>query len=206
MARAEAEVLLGPGYFYIAPHTAGVPEAPPTFDDSVTPTDAPGGNWVDVGYSEDGWNVAGQNTFSFWTPAELVDPVVTVKDDAEYHLRGVMAQYSLENLKTALSGGTITEDDAGVVATSAGYRHYLPAATSSFEYVSAYFVTEVYGFNFTTSLSCVRATYVPWVVSVAEVEIPHTKGANPSLLGVDLRAIKGTGSDIIRIDEQFETV
>jgi len=204
MARAESEVLLGPGYFYIAPHTAGVPEVAPTFDENTAFAGAPGGNWVDVGYSEDGWNLAGQNTFSFWTPAELVDPVVTVKDAAEYHFRGVLAQFSLENLQTALSGGTITEDSAGTAMTTPGYRHYIPAASTTFDYVSALFVTEIYGTNLTLSAPCIRQTYVPFVVSVAEVEVPHTKGANPSLLGIDLRAIKGTGADIIRIDEQFE--
>lgn len=203
MARNEQEVLLGPGYFYVAPHTAGVPEAAPAFDDSDTLTTDPAGNWNDVGYSEDGWSLAASNEFSFWTPAELVDPIVTIKDSAEYHFRGVMAQFTLENLQIALSGGTITEDDAGVASTSAGYRHYLPAASASFDFFSALFITAKNDFNFTTSEACVRMTYVPYVVSVAEVEIQHTKGANPSLMGVDLRAIKGTGA-ILRIDEQFE--
>lgn len=204
MARTEQEVLLGPGYFYIAPHTAGSPENPPTFDENLAFAAAPGGNWDDIGFSEDGWNFAGQNTFSFWTPAELVDPVVTVKDDAEYHFRGVMAQFSLENLKTALSGGDITEDTAGSAGTTPGTRHFIPALATSFDYVSALFITEIYGTNFTLSAPNIRMTYVPFVVSVSEVEVPHTKGANPSLLGIDLRAIKGTGADIIRIDEQFE--
>jgi len=196
--------MIGPGYFYIAPHTAGVPEAAPSFTGALTLTDAPGGNWADVGYSEDGWNFAGQNVFSFWTPAELVDPVATVKDSAEYHMRGVMAQFSLENLQTALSGGVITEDTAGVSMTSPTLRHYIPSGSANFDYFSALFIVENYGFNFTSSENCIRHLYIPYVVSVAEVEVPHTKGANPSLLGVDLQAIKGTGSDIIRIDEQIE--
>lgn len=204
MARVEQEVMLGPGYFYIAPHTSGVPEAPPAFTGALKLTDDPAGNWVDVGFSEDGWSFAGQNVFSFWTPAELVDPVATVKDSAEYHFRGVMAQFSLENLKTALSGGTIVEDTAGVSMTSPTLRHYNPAASSSFEFLSALFIVENYGFNFTSSENCIRHIYIPFVVSVAEVEVPHTKGANPSLMGVDLQAIKGTGSVIIQIDEQIE--
>ena len=204
MARNEQDVLLGPGYFYVAPHTAGAPEAAPTFDENMTLTTAPGGNWDDIGYSEDGWAIAASNTFSFWTPAELVDPIVTVKDEATYNLRGVMAQFTLENLQIALSGGTITEDSAGTASTTPGLRHYIPASSSSFDFFSALFITQKNDFNFTTSEECVRMTYVPYIISVAEVEIPHTKGANPSLMGVDLRAIKGTGSDIVRIDEQFE--
>jgi hypothetical protein len=169
-----------------------------------TLTTDPAGNWVDVGFSEDGWSFAGQNVFSFWTPAELVDPVATVKDSAEYHMRGVMAQFSLENLQTALSGGTITEDTAGVSMTSPTLQSYVPSGSADYDFVSALFIVENYGFNFSSSENCVRHIYIPYVVSVAEVEVPHTKGANPSLLGVDLQAIKGTGSDIIKIDEQIE--
>lgn len=204
MARNEQDVLLGPGYFYVAPHTGGAPEAAPTFDDTMTLTSAPGGNWEDIGFSEDGWAIAASNTFSFWTPAELVDPIVTVKDEAQYNLRGVMAQFTLENLQIALSGGTITEDSPGTASTTPGLRHYIPAASSAFDYFSALFITQKNDFNFSTTEECVRMTYVPYIISVAEVEINHTKGANPSLMGVDLRAIKGTGADIVRIDEQFE--
>lgn len=203
MARTEAEVLLGPGYFYIAPHTAGVPEAPPTFDDTLKLTDDPAGNWEDVGFSEDGWNLIASNEFSDWTPAELVDPIVTVKDSAEYHLRGVLAQFTLENLQLALSGGTISIDDAGVADTSAGWRHYLPASTSSFDYFSALFITQKNDANVGTSENCIRHTYLPYIVSVAELDVPHTKGSNPSLMGIDLKGIKASGAEVLRIDEQF---
>lgn len=204
MARNTQEVLLGPGYFYVAPHTAGAPEAAPSFTASLELTTAPGGNWVDVGYSEDGWAMAGSNQFSFWTPAEEVDPIVTVKDSAEYFFRGVLAQFSLENLKLALSGGTITQDSAGTPATTPGLRHYIPSSSTGFDYFSALFVTALNEINDTTSTACVRHVYVPAVVSVAEVEVRHTKGANPALMGIELRAIKRTGSDIFRVDEQFD--
>ncbi len=204
MARSEQEVLLGPGYFYVAPHTAGSPEAAPSFTTALTLTTDPAGNWEDVGYSEDGWSLVASNEFSDWTPAELVDPIITVKDSAQYLMRGVMAQFSLENLQIALSGGTITEDTAGVSMTSPTLRHYLPAATSSFDYFSALFITAKNDFNFVSSQACVRHIYLPYVVSAAEIEVPHTKGSNPSLMGVELRAYKGTGADIMRIDEQVE--
>lgn len=204
MPRVEQEVMLGPGYFYIAPHTGGVPEAPPAFTTALVVTDDPAGNWIDVGFSEDGWNFAGQNVFSFWTPAELVDPVATIKDSAEYHMRGVMAQFSLENLQIALSGGAIAVDTAGVSMTSPELRNYVPSGSSDYDFVSALFIVENYGFNETSSEPCIRHIYIPYVVSVAEVEVPHTKGANPSLLGVDLQGIKGAGNDIITINEQIE--
>lgn len=203
MARNTDQVLLGPGYMYVAPATVGAPEAPPTFTASLEVTTAPGGNWEDVGYSEDGWALAGSNQFSFWTPAEEVDPIVTVKDSAEYFLRGVLAQFTLENLQLALSGGTITQDSAGTPGSVAGLRHYIPSSSSTFSYFSALFITAMNEINPGTTLPCVRHTYLPFVVSVAEAEIQHTKGANPSTIGLELRAIKQTGSDPFRIDEQF---
>lgn len=203
MARNENEVLLGPGYFYVAPATAATPEPAPTFNENMELDTDPAGNWDDVGYSEDGWSMIGSNEFSFWTPAELADPIATVKDSAEYGYRGVMAQFTLENLQIALAGGSITVDSAGTADTTPGLRHYLPPASAEFSYFSALFITQKNDDNDTTSSPCVRMTYVPFVVSISEVEIQATKGANPSLVGVELRAIKKS-TDIFRIDEQFE--
>lgn len=204
MARSEQEVLLGPGYMYVAPHTAGAPEAAPTFTTALTLTDDPAAGWEDVGFSEDGWNIVASNEFAFWTPAELVDPIATVKDSAEYHARGVLAQFSLENLQIALSGGTITVDTAGVSMTSPELRSYVPAASTSYDFFSVLFITQKNDFNETSAEECIRHTYMPYVISVAELDVPHTKGANPSLMGIDLQAIKGAGADILRIDEQLE--
>lgn len=204
MARSEQEVLLGPGYMYVAPHTAGAPEAAPTFTTALTLTDDPAAGWEDVGFSEDGWNIVASNEFAFWTPAELVDPIATVKDSAEYHARGVLAQFSLENLQIALSGGTITVDTAGVSMTSPELRSYVPAASTSYDFFSVLFITQKNDFNETSAEACIRHTYMPYVISVAELDVPHTKGANPSLMGIDLQAIKGAGADILRIDEQLE--
>ena len=204
MPRSEEQVLLGPGYMYVAPHTAGVPEAAPAFTTALTLTTDPASLWVDVGYSEDGWNLVASNDFSFWTPAELVDPIATVKDSAEYHARGVLAQFSLENLQIALSGGTIVVDTAGVSMTSPELRHYIPAASTSYDFFSVLFITQKNDQNIISGEECIRHTYIPYVISVAELDVPHTKGANPSLMGIDLQAIKGTGADILRIDEQLE--
>jgi hypothetical protein len=132
-----------------------------------------------------------------------VDPIATVKDSFEFSARGVMAQFSLENLQIALGGGSITIDSAGTADTTPGLRHYDPPGTAGFSYFSALFITQKNDDNDTTAAPCVRMTHIPLVISVAEVEIQHTKGANPSLVGVELRALKGSGN-LFRIDEQFE--
>lgn len=185
MARDTAEILLGPGEMYAAP----VGEAAP-----VNPTTAVAGNWDDVGYSEDGWNLVFDLTYEFFTPAELSDPVATLKTAQEGHLRGVTAQGSLENLQLALGGGTIATD-AGPPAT----KTYTAPGTTGYDSFSLLFrgnapeiSAGVYG---------VRDVYVPRAVSVSSVDMPSTKGANPSSIGLDFRFVKETGSDLFTITD-----
>jgi hypothetical protein len=98
MAKTTGEVLLGPGTMYTAPEGEAFP---------ADPTTAVAGNWEDIGYSEDGWNIVADLTYEFFTPAEEVDPIATLKAGQEMHVRGVAVQFSLENLQLALGGGTI---------------------------------------------------------------------------------------------------
>ena len=84
MSRDAQAVLLGPGYLYLAPWLAGAPETYIPLADTVVPTDAPGGNFADIGYSEEGWNLVATNEFSDWTPAELVDPITQVSLDMAF--------------------------------------------------------------------------------------------------------------------------
>jgi len=54
-------------------------------------------------------------------------------------------------------------------------------------------------------VSRVRDFYIPKCISIASVDIPHTKGANPSLVAIDLQAVKPSG-DIFEVYEQAEAV
>lgn len=92
MAKTTGEVLLGPGTMYTAPEGEAFP---------ADPTTAVAGNWEDIGYSEDGWNIVADLTYEFFTPAEEVDPIATLKAGQEMHVRGVAVQFSLENLQLA---------------------------------------------------------------------------------------------------------
>lgn len=203
MSRSTEAVLIGPGYFHTALHTAGVPEAAPTLATDDVLTDAPGGNWADVGYSEEGWNLILENEFSFWTPAELIDPVAASKDAQTVSFRGVLAQFTLESLVTALGGGTITVDTAGVADTSAELRSYAPPASDEFDRMSVLFRTKAPGVNVETGETNIRDIWIPQVISIASADIPHNKGAdNPSLVAVELRALKMTGQNVFDIFEQ----
>lgn len=185
MARETASVLLGPGYFYTAPN----PEAFPTLSASDTYDEDPGGNWADVGYSENGWNLVADVSFEFWTPAELVDPIAVIKNSQEIHIRGVAAQFTLETLQIALGGGSVVTA-AGPPAT----KTFTPPESDEFDYFSALMRTRApSGF--------VRDTRVTRAISVSSVDIPHNKGANPSLVAVDMRAMKEGANPIFDIVE-----
>lgn len=187
MARDTQEVLLGPGYMY----TAADGEAAPVFTGGEIEDSAPGGNWVDVGYSEDGWNLVFDITFEYFTPAEETDPIATIKSAQEVHFRGIAAQFSLENLKLAIGGGTI----ATVVGPPAR-QTYTPPGTDDFDFISVLFRT-----TGPTAGGLARDIYIPRVVSVSSLDITHTKGANPSSVAIDVRAIKKTGSPLFTVNE-----
>lgn len=187
MARDTTEVLLGPGYMFTAPDG----EAMPTLVADEIASDDPGGNWEDVGYSEDGWNLVFDSTYEYFTPAEEVDPVNTIKTAQEVHFRGVAAQFSVENIKIAMGGGTITPDVGPPTRQT-----YTPPSTDGFEYISVLFRT-----TGPATGGLVRDIFIPRVISVSSVDIPHTKGANASSVGIDVRAVKKSGSDLFTINE-----
>ena len=192
MPRVEESVHLGPGYMYVTAWTAGAAETYTELTSTDEVDTAPGGNWVDVGFSEDGWNFVAENEYGFWTPAELVDPIATVKDSQELHFRGVAAEFTLENMQIALGGGTITIEDAGSAGTVDAIHKYVPPASTGFDFFSALFRVEGEGTNYETGFSRVRDFYVPKCISIAAMDVAHTKGANPSLVAIDLQALKPT--------------
>lgn len=205
MPRVEEAVLIGAGFMYIAAHTAGSPE-PYT---ELLPADevdtAPGGGWTDVGFSEDGWNFIAENEYGFWTPAELVDPIATVKDSQTVRFRGVAAQFSLENLQIAMGGGLISIESAGTVGTIAAIHKYLPPASTGFDYFSVLFRVETEGTNEGSLVSNVRDFYIPKCISIATLDVQHTKGANPSMAAIEIQAVKPAG-DIFEVVEQAQAV
>lgn len=203
MARTEEAVHLGPGYMYVAAWTAGAAETYTTMLSDDTVSTAPGGNWEDVGFSEDGWNFVAENEYGFWTPAELVDPIATVKDSQELHFRGTMAQFTLENLQIALGGGTVSIESAGTTSSVDAIHKYVPPGSTAFDFFSVLFRVEAEGTNYESGESRIRDFYIPKAISIAAADVQHTKGANPSLLAIDLQAIKGA-TDIFETYEQAE--
>jgi hypothetical protein len=189
----------------VAAWSAGAAEPYVELLPADTVTSDPAANWVDVGYSEDGWNFLAESEYGFWTPAELVDPTTTVKDSQTIRFRGVAAQFSLENLLIAMGGGTISIESAGTPGTVAAIHKYVPPGTTSFEFFSVLFRVETEGTNEGSLESNVRDFYVPKCISVMSLDVPHTKGANPSLAAIELQAVKPAG-DIFEVVEQAQAV
>ncbi len=185
MSRSTAEVLLGPGTFYTAPSGEAFP---------ADPTITPGGNWTDPGYSDDGWNLVADLTYEFFTPAEEIDPIATIKMAQEIHVRGLVVQFTLDNLKLALGGGSIVTD-----AGPPEIQTYTPPASDAFAFIAALFRTKAP--ESSPGATDTRDVQIARVLSVSSLDIPHTKGANPSAVALDFRAIKESGSDIFEIVE-----
>ncbi len=188
MARETTEVLMGPGYFYMAPFG----EAAPSLGVSDVISTDPAGSWEDIGYSEDGWSLVADVTIEYFTPAEEVDPIAAIKTAQEVHMRGVAIQFSLDNLKLFMGGGDISTD-AGPPAI----QTFTPAASDAFDFYAVLFRTWAPG----GANDKVRDIYIPRVLSVSSLDISHMKGASPSSLAVDVRALKSTGVDIFTIVE-----
>jgi len=201
MPRTEEAVHIGPGYMYVAAWSAGAAETYTPIIGANDVTTDPAGNWVDVGYSEDGWNLVAENEYGFWTPAELVDPIATVKDSQTLKFRGVAAQFSLENLQIALGGGTISIETPGTLGSIAAIHKYVPPASTGFEFFSVLFRVTTEGTNEESGETNVRDFYVPKCISIATLDVAHTKGANPSLAALELQAVKPAG-DIFETWEQ----
>ena len=201
MPRTEEAVVIGPGYMYVSAYAAGVAETYTPIIGADDVTTAPGGGWIDVGYSEDGWNLVAENEYGFWTPAELVDPIATVKDSQTLKFRGVAAQFSLENLKIALGGGTITIETPGTPGTIAAIHKYVPPASTGFTYFSVLFRVITEGINEESGEQNARDFHIPKCISIATLDVAHTKGANPSMAALELQAVKPAGN-IFEVYEQ----
>ena len=94
------------------------------------------------------------------------------------------------NYKIALGGGAITIESAGTPASVDAIHKYVPPASTGFDYFAVLFRVEAEGTNEDTGVTRVRDFYIPRAISIAAMDVAHTKGANPSLVAIDLQAIK----------------
>lgn len=183
MARDVTEVLVGPGTLYTAPLGEAFP---------ANPTTAPAGNWVEIGYSEDGWTVEADKTLEDVLVAEEVDPIATYKTAQSIRLTGQMAQASLENLKLAFGGGSIAVD-----TPAAGYDTYSPPASDSFDELAVLFRTNAPGTS-----GWKRDWQFPRAVAAGAVAAQFTKAPTKANVAMEFRVLKPSSGDIFNVIDQ----
>jgi hypothetical protein len=181
MARVAAEVLIGTGTLYIAVDGTAQP---------LDPTVAPAAAYVEVGYSEEGWSFNADIETEDIEVAEEIDPIDIMATGREAHLVGQAAQASLENLKTALGGGTIT-----TVVGPPAYKQYEAPASGDLTRVTLLFRGKAPP---VAGVAKTRELWVPHAVPIAAVEMASKKAPDKSLIGMDFRAIKVSPDTLFR--------
>lgn len=167
MPRDSSLIQLGPGTLRAAPLGSAEPA------DLATAWAAA---WIDVGYTEEGHTFAYQFASEDVTVAEELLPVRVVPTTATGSLSFALAQITLENMKRALNGGTIT---AGV-----GFSTYEPPDPSTQ-------VRTMWGWESEDGQE-------RWVfrqcIQVGNVSVPRRKAPAKALIPVEFRLEKPAGA------------
>lgn len=192
MAQSVSDVLIGTGDLYVAAKGTAFPTNPST---------TPASDWVHVGYSEDGWTFEIDRTFEDIMVAEEIDPIDIYKTAQTINLNGEMAQATLENLKYAMSGGTITEDAQNNLKT------FVPPTTAGFTEWSLMLRVQAPGGGGGASDDYVREIQVPRAVAIGAISMAHQKAPAKTLVSAAFRLLvpestSANGTDIFKIVDE----
>lgn len=180
MPRDSAKVFIGAGTLYTAPLGEAFPADPDT---------APAGNWIEIGYSDDGWLIAFDRTVERVFAAEEINALVVLKTGQETHVRGTLLQATLENLELSFGGGAIATS-----TPSAGFRTYTPPLADEQDEFTVLFRSNLDGAR-------TRDWQFPRTLSVASVEIPHNKAPNVSVVAMDFEAVVPSSGSLFAVVE-----
>jgi len=178
-----SEVIVGTGVLYVAAisndgNASGDYIAFPA-DNSGAWAD-PASDWVDVGYSEDGWTLEMDKTFEDIMVAEEIDPIATFKTAQEVRLTGELAQASMSNLQIALGGGTFTEDDADYAS---GYDSLKPPSTDDFDEKSLLLIVD-------GPSGADRHVEIPRAINVGAFSMAHQKAPQKVVVATEFKVLK----------------
>lgn len=183
MTRTRDEVIVGPGTLYVAPEGEAFP---------VNPTVAPAGNWVEVGYSENGWAFARDITTEDVLVAEEIDPLFTFKTAQNLRIVGSFAQASLANLELAFGGGSIA-----VGSPAAGFNTYTPPPTNEFDRYAV--LLRVAAPEDPSGTPRLRDFQCPSCIQQGSFEMQHDKAPAKALIAVEFRLLVPGAGDIFDI-------
>jgi hypothetical protein len=169
MPRDSAQVKIGPGRLFSAP----LGTAEPT--DLATAWAAA---WIDIGYTESGHTFNFSFTAEDITVAEELDPIRVVPTGRAGSVDLSMAQITLNNLKRAFNGGTITVGAGGTFST---YEPPEPSAQ----------VRSMLGWE-----SDDAQERLVWrqVIQTGNIAIPRGKAPAKTLIPVSFKLEKPTGA------------
>ena len=192
MAQSVDDVLIGTGDLYVAAKGTAFPSDPST---------TPASDWVHVGYSEDGWTFEIDRTFEDIMVAEEIDPIDIYKTAQTINLSGELAQATLENLKYAMSGGTITEDAVNNLKT------FVPPTTAGFTEWSIMLRVQAPGGGGGAADDYVREVQIPRAVAVGAIQMAHQKAPSKTLVAAQFRLLvpastSANGTDIFKIVDE----
>jgi len=181
-----SEVIVGTGVLYVAAianegNASGDYIAFPT-DDGSNAWSSPASDWVDVGYSEDGWTLEMDKTFEDIMVAEEIDPIATFKTAQEVRLTGELAQASQANLLVALGGGSITTGD-GSNGYVSGYNAIIPPSTDDYDEKSLLLIVD-------GPAGADRHVEIPRAVNVGAFSMAHQKAPQKVVIGVEFKVLK----------------
>lgn len=159
---------LGPGKLLVAPVGSAEPA------DLTTAWNAA---WKEIGYTDEGSELAFDLTWDDVTVAEEVDPVGQVLKERVTSVSFAMAEVTVRNLRIALNGGTIT--------SGTGIQTYVPPAASAEGFLAIGFESD--------------DAQERWVFrktkQSGKVALKRRKGADKTVIPVTMKVFKPTGLD-----------
>ena len=183
MAQSKQAVMIGPGEMWMAP----VAEAFPAVDT------APAGNWISLGWTEDGASLEVDPTFADVEVAEEVDPLWTLITARKIQMVSTLAENTLINLQYVFGGGVISTD----VGPPAIETYVPPASDAITNFALLYRLT-----HNDIGAALPRQYQIKEVTSVGAFTVPHRKSPEKTVTVATFKAVTPATGDILAIVNQ----
>lgn len=170
--RTITNVLVGPATLYLGPEAEAMPA------DSVMLGGDWGANWMHPGYTDEGLTFNFERDTEMHRVEEQSSPAVVTVNESELMIAVAFAEDTLENMKFAYGGGTITETAAG----SGQIGKKTLRLSDQLEVLAL-------GFEGKNPQGFYRRVYIPRVVSVGSVETPYRRSDSKRMYPAEFQAI-----------------
>lgn len=166
------KVLIGTVHLYVAPADTAMPA------DTVEYGGAWGASWRFPGATEEGVNFAFERDTNMHYVEEQPTPVAVTVGNSQFRVETALAEATLDNLKLAFGGGTLTTQASGVGV--------IGKSTLALSDTLDELAVGLEGLN---PAGFFRRVYIPRVVSVATVEVANRRNESKQTYNVQLQSI-----------------